>query len=120
MTHTPQNSAEVAVAIRPTLDQFVIGAIPAARKVADEVYEHLLYSVQDYLRENAEWNLGGEIDRCRAIEADSRALREVNSCLLEALERCLNFIANTEGEMGESLECGDLARAAIARARGDA
>lgn len=40
--------------------------------------------------------------------------------LLEALERCLNFIENTESEMGDTLECGDKARAAIARAKGEA
>ena len=30
-----------------------------------------------------------------------------------ALERCLNFIQNTESEMGETLQCGDIARAAL-------
>jgi hypothetical protein len=40
--------------------------------------------------------------------------------LLEALKRCQNFIANTEREMGETLECGETARAAIAKARGEA
>lgn len=39
--------------------------------------------------------------------------------LLEALERCLNFIENTEGEMGETLQCGDKARTAIAKAKGE-
>ena len=39
--------------------------------------------------------------------------------LLEALERCLNFIENTESEMGDTLECGDKARAAIAKAKGE-
>jgi hypothetical protein len=39
-------------------------------------------------------------------------------CLLEALERCLNFIENTESEMGDTLECGEQARAAIAKAKG--
>ena len=38
--------------------------------------------------------------------------------LLEALEMALNFIANTESEMGETLQSGDAARAAIAKARG--
>jgi hypothetical protein len=33
--------------------------------------------------------------------------------LREALERCQNFIANTESEMGEPLECGEIARAAL-------
>ena len=40
--------------------------------------------------------------------------------LYAALERALNFIANTEGEMGEPLSCGDIARAALAKARGEA
>ena len=40
--------------------------------------------------------------------------------LYAALERTLNFIANTESEMGETLPCGDVARAAIAKARGEA
>jgi len=40
-------------------------------------------------------------------------------CLLEALERCLNFIENTESEMGDTLECGEQARAAIAKAKGE-
>lgn len=38
--------------------------------------------------------------------------------LLVALERAINFIENTESEMGERMECGDIARAAIAKARG--
>ena len=38
--------------------------------------------------------------------------------LLEALEKSMNFIANTESEIGDTLECGDMARAAIAKAKG--
>lgn len=38
--------------------------------------------------------------------------------LLEALEACLNFIENTESELGIILSCGDMARAAIAKAKG--
>lgn len=33
--------------------------------------------------------------------------------LREALRRCLNFIENTEGELGITLESGDIARAAL-------
>jgi ABC-type transport system involved in cytochrome bd biosynthesis fused ATPase/permease subunit len=52
-------------------------------------------------------------------EGDANArLIAAAPCLLEALERCLNFIENTEGEMGETLPCGERARAAIARAKG--
>lgn len=36
--------------------------------------------------------------------------------LLSAAQKALNFIENTEGEMGERLSCGDALRAAIARA----
>jgi hypothetical protein len=40
--------------------------------------------------------------------------------LYEALMRCLNFIENNESEFGETLDSGDCARAALAKARGDA
>ena len=39
--------------------------------------------------------------------------------MAEALEKALNFITNTESEMGETLPCGDAARAALAKARGE-
>ena len=39
--------------------------------------------------------------------------------LYAALEKALNFITNTESEMGETLPCGDAARAALAKARGE-
>lgn len=40
--------------------------------------------------------------------------------LYEALERALNFIANTESEFGIQLDSGDAARAALRKARGEA
>ena len=40
--------------------------------------------------------------------------------LYVALEKALNFITNTESEMGKTLPCGDAARAALAKARGEA
>ena len=40
--------------------------------------------------------------------------------LYAALEKALNFITNTESEMGEKLPCGDAARAALAKAQGEA
>ena len=72
---TPQNSAEVAEAIGPTLDRFVLASAPMLRDCAEAVYEQLLYSVQDYLKANAEWNIGNEIDRCRKIEIENIELR---------------------------------------------
>ena len=49
---------------------------------------------------------------------ENKRLKALNLDMLEALRRALNFIENTESEMGEPLECGDIARAAIARATG--
>lgn len=86
MSGVLESGDTVAEAIRPTLDKFVTGAAPYLQKVTDELYEQLLYGVQDYLRENGEWNIGQEIDRCRTIEADNRQLRDRNADLLAALQ----------------------------------
>lgn len=51
-------------------------------------------------------------DRLATAEDDNRNLRA-------ALERCLNFIDNTECELGMTLECGDIARAALTQTTGD-
>jgi len=63
-------------AIDELLSVFLAKAEPVTRKLADEVYERFLYSVQDYLRDNAAWNLASEIDRCRRVEAENRTLSE--------------------------------------------
>jgi len=63
------------------------------------------------------------IDERKANEAERirmNRIREAAPELLAAAERALNFITNTEGEMGEALESGDMLRAAIAKARGEA
>jgi hypothetical protein len=39
--------------------------------------------------------------------------------LYEAAARALNYIGNTESELGIKLECGDLLRAALAKADGE-
>lgn len=46
------------------------------------------------------------------------ALTPLETELLEALKRALNFIENNEDWMGEKLESGDICRAAIKRAEG--
>lgn len=112
-TGTPRNSEEVAKAIGPTLDAFVKQAEAPIRRVVESIYEQLLFNTQDYLRENAEWNLGGEIDRCRRIEADNRDLRKTNAALIEALEFYANGIGFTETQ-----DNGAIAEAAIAKAKG--
>jgi len=58
---------------------------------------------------------GGEIQRDRA----NAHLIAAAPDMAEALEKALNFITNTESEMGETLPCGDAARAALAKARGE-
>ena len=58
---------------------------------------------------------GGEIQRDRA----NANLIAAAPDLYAALEKALNFITNTESEMGETLPCGDAARAALAKARGE-
>jgi hypothetical protein len=87
-------SESVAELIRPTLDAFVSKADPFIRKVTEEIYEQLLYTVQDYLRENGEWNIGQEIERCRQIERDNTQLRLRNNDVENAL-RGLTGILNT-------------------------
>lgn len=62
--------------------------------------------------------LEGQIDGTEEAKANARLIAAA-PYLLEALERCLNFIENTEGEMGETLSCGEYARAAIAKAKGE-
>lgn len=56
----------------------------------------------------------GAIHLRREAAAALRAAETRERRLREALERCLNFIENTESEMGETLSCGDAARAALA------
>ncbi len=59
-------------------------------------------------------------DDCDRDEAMANAhLIAAAPDLYAALERALNFIANTESEMGEALPCGDAARTALAKARGE-
>ncbi len=80
-----QSADAVAELIRPTLDKFVAGAEPYLRKVTEDLYEQLLNTTQDYLRENGEWNIGQEITRCRQIERDNMQLRIRNDALTNAV-----------------------------------
>lgn len=80
-------SETIVPLIAPTLDAFIAKAEPTCRKLAETIYEELLYSVQDYLRSNAEWNIGSELDRCRKTELENLHLRERNIALLAALEK---------------------------------
>lgn len=123
---SPQTGEELAVAIRPTLDAFVEGCGPYLKKVTDEIYEQLLNSAQDYIRENGEWNLGAEIDRCRKIEADNRWLRVRHNEMILAVEDARaalhNHYVDWDGEPEDAVPL-QLARsrcdAVLALARGE-
>jgi hypothetical protein len=41
---------------------------PIIRRASEDLYERVLYSVQDYLRENTEYNIAAEIERARSRE----------------------------------------------------
>ncbi|WP_215755059.1 hypothetical protein [Acetobacter sp. P5B1] len=55
----------------------------------------------------------------RGIAAPDAHLIATAPDLYEALKSCLNFMENTESELGFSLESADQARAALAKARGE-
>jgi hypothetical protein len=118
--HTPESIGE---AIRPTLEAFAAAAEPTCRRVADEIYAQFLHAVQDYLRENGEWNIGQEIARCRRIEADNYRLEATNKQLLSALKEMVYETTHLSPEEPDGAhwcripkEALDAARAAIAAA----
>lgn len=53
------------------------------------------------------------VNACEGID-DPSAIREV----VEAAKRALNYIANTESELGIELQSGDMLRAALAKLEG--
>lgn len=69
----------------------------------------------DWLEYETVW---GMIEaRCVVRDANDRLIAAAPE-LLEAALKALNFIENTESEMGEALSSGDSLRAAIAKAGG--
>lgn len=114
MSVTPET---LDAAITPTLDAFVVAAKPRLRLCAEAVYEELLHSVQDYLRDNAQWNIGTELDRCRRTEAENRDLRAVQSDLLNLAYQYLSDLRYppTGGSLQRRIE---RAEAIIAKATG--
>ena len=118
MSGALENGDTVAEAIRPTLDKFVANAAPYLKKVTDELYEQLLYGVQDYLRENGEWNIGQEIERCRKVDRDNSQLRELNAELLAALLGAFDVMPAPLDDRDHSANarCYRAAETAIARA----
>ena len=137
--HTPgpwEDHAKLAVeAIQAAIE-------PRLKRVADDVYADLLYSVQDYLLSNVLGNVRGEIeaahsqanyDRQRALKAEgnvrhlSAAVRMCIRCITHpelspdanvVVERALALLAE-HGGAAELPPWDEAARAAIARATGE-
>lgn len=57
-TKEPANWADVAGEVTALLERRMR---PVLQKVADELYERMLFSVQDYLAENLKFNIGSAI-----------------------------------------------------------
>ena len=68
---------DAANAIDPALFQ------PAIRKAADDFYEQLLVGVQDYLKDNVQFNLSSHI---LTLEYTVRELRDSNSKATNAIK----------------------------------
>ena len=127
---TPGPSPEVIKdAIRPTLEAFADKSGPVIRRCAESLYEEFLNSVQDYLRENGEWNIGNQIFHCRKIEDDNYKLRASHADMLDALEAAsaMMICVMAQGcyshdelvEMARATKPGIDAAISKARARGE-
>ena len=102
--HTEESFAE---ATRPVLEAFVKAADPYLKKVADEVYERLLYGVQEHLIQNADWNLAWEIRRAQEVDGRNAKLSADNAGLLlrvEALEQGLRAFVEWHDKAGPSTD----------------
>jgi len=114
MSEMKQPEEIVAQVCDAILDKFVERAAGPMRRAADAVYEDLLHSVQDHLKDNASWNLSQDIARCRRVEIEGILLRDKNRDLMA----CLQEIADMpEADMGfNPLTMQRLARAALDKA----
>lgn len=56
----------------------------AIRRAAENLYEALMFDVQDYLRENVHYNLSAELAMAKRNEADAKAERDA---LIEEVKR---------------------------------
>lgn len=68
-------------------DEMLKTSPKAVRRLADSLYETLMNDVQDYLRENVEYNLSSELARARnEAEAARECLRNVRDYVTDAIE----------------------------------
>lgn len=77
----------------------------AIRRASEALYEQMLYDVQDYLRENVEFNLSSELAmaRTRASNAEAQAVRL--KAMAESHDGALRLLrlAISEGDQKEEL-----------------
>lgn len=67
------------------LDGVEAAVEPHVRKATDDIYERVMETVQDYLRDNAEWNIRTQID---TAEREARTLRAKNAELKDQFDAC--------------------------------
>jgi hypothetical protein len=107
-------AAEVTTTVATSME-------PTVRKVADDLYDHLMTTVQDYLADNVAFNIAASLNAAsrgrRAEWERAEKAEKVNAALLEALK---GLLANlTEGDFISETRI-DAARAAITSATGEA
>ena len=91
--HTAETLAQDAAnSIDPTLFE------PAIRKAADEFYEQLLTGVQDYLKDNVQFNSASHI---YTLEYGIRQLRKSNAELVAASQGYMS-------QFGQALDCNGI------------
>lgn len=98
----------------------------AIRRASEALYEQMLYDVQDYLRENVEFNLSSELasakHRAKCAEAESAALRSALDSQEGAMILLQLGIRAGDPQSELLLRVSDAlrnCRAALSRAQGD-
>lgn len=82
----------VASVCDPIIDQFMANVQPTLKRLTDGVYCNLLDAMQDYLKDNAHWNLSNEIERVWRIDLQNENLKKQVNSLEDLLQRCAEFI----------------------------
>lgn len=121
-----QAAAEICAAVENI-------AAKIARNAANNLYETVMTSVQDYLRENVEFNLSSELqgyaDTARRLRDENEQLKrraDLVEPMVEALDSCREYFDNrsdaVDGDYGQPEPNAEMALlteidAAILRAR---
>lgn len=103
-----------ADSIRPDLFK------PLVQRVADDIYERLLESVQDYLCDNSEYNIAARIDVAQQQALSDRRKLEAERGITTDLLKALEEVANSGEFTCYNDAAWDRVNDAITRARGGA